>query len=300
MKFLSGASYLAQERPATSWVLQDLVPRGGIFTIYGKPKTGKSYFLLGLCEAIATGKPHFLGLPIQTHGPCLYLQIDTPRWVWMDRVEKLQRTGHYDFSTVHFADKSMVPYPFDIMECGNQFAPIIQEVKPVLIVIDTFREAHMGDENDSGAMKVVVNQLVKCCGDSALALAAHRKKEGMQSDDLMDDLRGTSYLPGRMDCLMALGAKTLRYQSREMELCTLNCSQNDDLGGVQALDADAELQLKLIHETFLESVGMSKRAQGELLAQKYNATNPAKKMTADAGRKHIERRAHLFQPRKAS
>lgn len=289
MNFLSGAAYLQLERPDTPWILQDIVPRGGIFCLYGKPKTGKSYLLLQLCEAISTGKSHCLGMPITAHGPCMYLQVDTPSGVWATRIAKLKRFG-FDFRNVHFADKSMVPYPFNIMEVGPALAEAIKEIKPVMIVIDTFREIHMGDENESGAMKVVVNQLVSSCGDTAIALAAHRKKEGMQGDSLMDDLRGSTYLPGRMDAIFALGPKTLKFQSRETEPTTISCHQSDDLGGALALDADAELQLRLIGETLKEGAGLSKRAQGELLAQKYNASNPAKKMTADAARKHIERR----------
>lgn len=297
MNFLNGPDYIAQPHSSQPWLVQRLVPLGGLFCIYGKPKTGKSFFCLGLCEAVSIGKPHFLGMPVMVHGPCMYVNVDTPRHVWMEAIELAQGTGHYDFSNVFFADREMVPYPFNIMEMGNQLQPIIAKIKPVLIIFDTLREVHNANENESGEMKIVIQHLVKVCGlSTAIGMAAHRKKEAMMDgDDLMDSLRGSSYLGGKMDCVMALTKTSLRYQSRGQELTEVACAQSADHQGMLLLDAHEELLMAAVGGVLAEAPHLSRRAQGALLAAKMNVGNPGgKPMTDEGGRKHIERKAHLF------
>src|SRR5690348_16863723 len=98
--------YLAQDRTAIPWIIEDIVPTGGIFNLYGVPKAGKSMLALGMCEAISQGKPQWLGLSVQQHGLCMYLQLDTPRSIWMDRHDRVYRkTGIYNFDNILVADR---------------------------------------------------------------------------------------------------------------------------------------------------------------------------------------------------
>jgi AAA domain len=217
MSFVAGPGYVSLPRGGGAWVVEDLLPVSGLLNIFGQPKKGKSFLAMQIAEAI--GNPNVgevLGFPIRTHGPVAYLQIDTPRGLWAERIESLRYRG-LGFEQVFFADTELVPYPFDVLKSG--FGWLEENLKlldpmPVAIVVDTLREAHGGDENDSGHMRNVINLLVKACAPAAIVLLSHARKEWGEGGDLMSDNRGSSYVAGRMDCVMKVSDNSLVYQGR--------------------------------------------------------------------------------------
>src|SRR6187431_1100083 len=77
--------YLTLKGEDESAIVSNLLPLSGALNIFGAPKAGKSYLSLQLADAI--GNPRmadFLGFPINVHGEVLYIQIDTPRNLWID------------------------------------------------------------------------------------------------------------------------------------------------------------------------------------------------------------------------
>lgn len=222
MSFIAGPAYVALPRGGGAWVIEDLLPVGGLLNIFGQPKKGKSYLSLQLAQAIADDSiDDVLGFPVLTHGPVAYLQLDTPRGIWAERIETLRGLGN-SFAGVHFADSELVPYPFNIM--GEGFGWIQQNLRmiapyPLTVIVDTLREAHAGDENDSGHMRNVINLLVEAIRPASMILLTHARKEWSNGDslsggDLMSENRGSSYVAGRMDCVLKVSDTSLQYQGR--------------------------------------------------------------------------------------
>jgi hypothetical protein len=209
-----------------------LLPIGGLLNIFGQPKKGKSYLALQMAQAIANPAiADVLGFPIRTHGPVAYLQIDTPRGLWAERVEALGAAG-LSFDGVYFADSELVPYPFNIL--GEGFGWLQQNLKmiapfPLTIVVDTIREAHAGDENDSGHMRNVVNLLVEAVRPASIILLSHARKEwGEGTGDLMSDNRGSSYVAGRMDCVLKVNENSVQFQGRTVGEARIQIKRSDD------------------------------------------------------------------------
>jgi RecA-family ATPase len=221
--FVTGSVYRTLPRAPETWVVEHVVPIGGLLNLYGAPKLGKSFAALQLAIAVASEQPEWLGFQVALWGPVCYLQLDTPRTLWADRIDQLE-AGGIDVSRVHFADTEQAPYPFDILseESFVWLKQQIFEIKPVLVVIDTLRELHAGDENDSQQMKNVISALVAATRPSALCLVSHSRKDNMslpegQRESLMNDNRGSGYVAGRMDTIMRVSKKTLTYQGRTIE-----------------------------------------------------------------------------------
>jgi RecA-family ATPase len=188
--------------------------------LYAAPKLGKSYMALQLACDVAQGQPDFLGFPIRAHGTVAYLQLDTPRSLWAARIEALRETG-VSFDNVAQCDsQGDTPYPFNILneQCFAWLAAQIDTLQPALTIIDTLREVHGGEENDSGAMREVVNRLVASCRPSALLLISHSRKENpMREGSVRDDNRGSGYVAGRMDTIIQLSSKHLSLTGRAIE-----------------------------------------------------------------------------------
>ena len=210
--FVSTDRYLTLPRDPQKWIIKNLLPVGGIANIYGKPKAKKSFASTGMAQAIASGAPDWNGFPVLKPGKVFYLQIDTPRGEWADRWHRLKEAG-FDVSNVMQADMLLTPsYPFNILD-PHQHDWLKKQVeleKPVLVIIDTLREAHGADENNSTDMRNVITGIVSACAPAAVLLVSHARKDSLFSmtagDDLMSDQRGSSYVSGRMDNVMRMTA----------------------------------------------------------------------------------------------
>jgi RecA-family ATPase len=221
--FVAGMDYLSLPRAPQTWVIKDLLPVSGKLNIYGPPKIGKSFAALGMALAVANGHPDWLGLPIETPGPVAYLQIDTPRSLWTaEYLEKILSHGH-DISNIAFADSEIAPYPFDILGAGHLWIKSALEAliidPPVMVIVDTLRDAHAGDENDSAVMRNVLTTLLASVRSvephPALVILSHQRKMGQdQVSNLMSDNRGSNYIAGNMDAIMRVEDKAVVFQSR--------------------------------------------------------------------------------------
>jgi RecA-family ATPase len=298
--FYDGTTYLDQPRAPITWIIKHILPAGGFCNIYGKPKAGKSFLALGQAVAISTGARHWMGLPVLTHGPVAYFQIDTPRSLWIERLEQARDNGH-DVSKIHFADiDSGTPYPFNILTDGPWLKNQLDRIKPVAIFIDTLRELHAGDENDSGVMKMVVAATQSACAPAGMALISHAKKEGqIHHDDLMSDNRGSSYVAGRMDSVISVRTEkgndnkgTMDYQGRTAGLATIKMVRTDE-DGIWVPDGTEHKMLGDIATVLAMFPAASDREKAKALAEIWG-------VDLETARKRLARRKDIFKPRLAA
>ena len=221
--FVNAFDYLDLPREPQPWVVEKLIPVGGLVNVFGKPKSGKSFLMLGMVEAIANQAPDWQGFTIHKHGPVAYLQIDTPREEWAARVLRMSWSSSEATERLWIADMWQVPnFPFDILNPHKKeldwFRKEIARIKPIMVVIDTMREIHAGDENDSTVMRNVIATLVGICRPAAIVLVSHSRKDSLLTssgnDDLMDQQRGSSYVSGRMDVIIKVSPKRLVFKGR--------------------------------------------------------------------------------------
>ncbi len=282
-KWTWGKSYLALPRDPIPWLIDKIVPAGGLMNLYSQPKVGKSFLALGF--ALAVSNPdidNWAGQKVLKHGPVLYLQVDTPRNQWGERIEKIVNAGH-DISRIAFVDALLTPYPLDInvQAIKEALKADIAEIKPVLLVVDTLRESHDGDENDSKEMKRVITSIIECTKDTntACLVVTHSRKDNgfdkkgkgggagkSEADDdigMMDDTRGSSYVNGRMDVVSKLTPKGLRLKGRSIGSNKLSLEQNPQtqLWEPNAEKAESEANLKHV----CTQKGLKQRAMAELL-----------------------------------
>lgn len=250
--FIWGDLYIQLVDDDEKWLIKPILPPSGLVNMYGKPKSGKSMAAIGMAIAISSGAPEWNGFEIHTHGPVAYLQIDTPRFEWKTRFRNLYDHG-YDISKIAMLDLNTAPYPFNILLPQHQtwLRQQLEVIKPVFIVIDTLREAHEGDENDSTDMKKVVNALVKVCRPAAVAFISHSRKDSAMNQmgadsDLMDEGRGSSYMSGRMDTVMKFTDKTMTIKGRSVPLTKIPIVMNSATYLVELKDSEAKLEMAIL------------------------------------------------------
>ena len=214
-----GDAYLELPRSAETWLIENLMPVGGSMLIYGNPKTGKSFAALQLACCVTSGV-EWLGFDVPQPTRVVYVQLDTPRTLWARNVENLRSSGH-PVEGVHFADReTLQTFPFDILRDDHQLllAQSLAEVKPGIVVIDTIREFHSGDENDSTDMQVAIARLEAAVKPAGMIFVAHARKSNPEVGlDIMNDNRGSNYLVGRMDAIVRFSKASMRVAGRSIE-----------------------------------------------------------------------------------
>ena len=209
--------YLTLPKPDTVWIWHGIIPSGGSTLIYGDPKVGKSKLILSLCEAVADSDiNNYLGLDVDSHGRVLYVQLDTPRSLWVSGYISAVYSKPAR-SNIYMLDKEMpeVPKLFDIRipDCRDWLRREVDSVSPILTVVDTVRRMHKGNENESDTMSNVLDAFYTACFPSALLLISHKKKH--QAGEVGDGVaRGSSALMGAVDALVNMRKDKLLIEAR--------------------------------------------------------------------------------------
>lgn len=241
-RFYQLDEYLALPREPQPWVIHSLVPVGGMVNVFGKPKTGKSFITLDWAKAVASGESDWFGYEIQKPGPVAYLQVDTPREEWARRMEHVKAMCAREGVPLWIADMWLVPnFPVNVLDPDDTtiawLRAELDKLQPVMIVIDTIREVHGGDEDNSTVMRNVLSSLVGACRPSAIVLVSHARKDqagfgGEVEEDMMDQARGSSYVAGRMDVIAKVTKKRLTFKGRATGQQTEVLTQDPETGWI--------------------------------------------------------------------
>ena len=227
---VSGVEYLSLPRAPEAWVVEPLIPTSGACLLYGDPKVGKSFAAIQLALSIQEGR-EWLGFPTRARGPVVYVQLDTPRSLWASRLANIRITEPGVDRLLCADRETLDTFPFDILrpDHADLLTVSLREIQPVAVIIDTIRESHSGDENDSTTMRNVVSSLVAVTHPAALIVVAHsRKSIGDQGADLIGDNRGSNYVVGRMDSIIRFSRRTAHYTGRAIEEGSIRIHREDN------------------------------------------------------------------------
>ena len=191
---------------SAKFLVQDYVSEG--FTMFiGKPKVGKSWFLLQLAYSIANGDA-FFDKSVDV-GDVLYFSLeDNGRRL----KERLQILGYNKCPNLHFVFNCP---KFDEKEKGKEF--LLNELEklknPKLIIIDTLQKvlSQKLEFKNSNAYEKQYNQFgeikdfVQEHGISIIG-SGHQKKR--QEDDIFDTVNGSMAIQGSTDQLMIITKST--------------------------------------------------------------------------------------------
>lgn len=268
----STTDYLNLPRSPETWLLRPLLPVGGTALLYGDSKVGKSFLALQLVSAIQSGD-QFLGFEVTSPGSVCYVQLDTPRSLWADRIENLVSNGLNLTRTKHADRDTLNCWPFDAL--NPEHIDILKSAIPTdckLVVIDTLRAAHLGEENDSKTMANVIAQLVAATQPAALLMVTHSKKPNYENGpDILADLRGSSAQVAAVDAILRLTKRSLHYVGRAVEEGSVKVERQDDGTWASAQNDIEDAVTAIIGDASVESV----KAKAKLLSGKIGRSEEA-------------------------
>lgn len=199
------------------WVVDGLIPRGGISLLFAPENTGKSFFALDMGLSVARGVL-FLGHKVSA-GQVLYIAGEGA-FGYVNRVAAYQQekaSQGWGNAPFHFiADSINLSTPEGRAELGSVMAQLLPDL-PITIIIDTLHACMPGlDENSSkdiGKFTEIALELVREL--RVTVLLVHHSKKGE------NEYRGHSSIAAACDSMIMIeaepGDRDLRISCRKMK-----------------------------------------------------------------------------------
>lgn len=134
---------------SVEWLLEKLIPRGAITLVFCPGGGGKTWLLMQIAKAISTGEP--FGELKTTQTPVYFIDFENPLAVVKERREKIGPATNFFYW--HLACP-IGPRKLDSAEWEDY-----KRLPPGLIIFDTLRASHSGDENSSKDMALILSRL---------------------------------------------------------------------------------------------------------------------------------------------
>lgn len=223
------ASWLMRQKfPPTEYVVPGVVPEG-LSLLVAAPKIGKSWLVLGLGVAAASGGWAFGHVRVDQR-PCLYLALEDGQKRLQSRLESIGVTDPP--ADLHFMTKTqsglMIPTIREFIETNADQKPLVVldtlgKVMPPAMANET---TYARDYRLTGALKAIVDDTP---GSSLIAVHHTRKAE---SSDFLDAVSGTNGIAGAADSILVLK------RDREDANAVLHVTSRDAKEGSYGLTLD--------------------------------------------------------------
>lgn len=183
-------------------LVEGSIPAGAITLIVGEPGAKKSWLAYDLALAVAQEGRTWLGSPVTPHGPTrnvLVLNYDNPT---PECGRRFKRLGLQGADPVWFHSVDLAPLRLPAAEA--ELRVLVSHLKPSLIVVDSFRQAHDQDENSSQAMAIVMGHLKSFYASGCSVVVVHHagKSSGFASAEGVAKARGSGEIAGSADCII--------------------------------------------------------------------------------------------------
>lgn len=204
----SSKELASHEFPEPAYLIDPMIPQGGIAILYGKPGVGKTQLILSLAHAINNGLP-FLGRWPARKGPVVVVQADMTGQIQQDRITRI--INHVDISSTYWAvepDGSIPNINIQTMTITQRpLVEAIREIQPILVVWDTLRKVHHLPENASES-PIKVYSSARSIIPTATHLFVHHTRKASRDPDAIDtadeDFMGNQQWKGAADATLAL------------------------------------------------------------------------------------------------
>jgi len=220
-----------EKYPDTEWLIEPLVPAGGITVISGDPASFKTWFVLELGLALAEGSILFDKF-ITNQGSVLIVDEENGKRLLQKRFAKLRKEYQVPIYLLSYKD---------IRVTESTVGRLINFSKANgvrLVIFDSLIRIHNADENSAREMAGVFKTLRQFSkAGIAVLFTHHNRKRGFLKSSPSQSMRGSSDILASVDCHLSVQRKneeliidqTKLRQEEEMKPFKLNIISDDDI-----------------------------------------------------------------------
>ena len=303
-KTFTAADLMAEALPEVRWIVPHILPEGVTF-LAGKPKLGKSWMVLGLSLAVATGGVA-LGTNAVERGEVLYLALE-------DNRRRLQKRFGLLLAGRGAPEGLYLNLDWPRADDGGVGALdtwLDEHPDCRLVVIDTlarFKSRATGKRTQYDEDRDAVDPLGPVAAEHGVGiLLVHHLRE-TESDDPLDMITGSVGLTGGVDGALVLKRRRgradafLHVDGRDIETPTELALKFDPDAAIWSIVGDAEeYRLSESRQSILRVLGnadepLSPKDIAEMAEAKYGATRELlSQMVKDGQVKNLSRGAYAL------
>jgi len=177
------------------WIVPHMIPRVGRTFVYGKGGEYKSAILFDLCIAVAAGGQMLEQFPIQGYGPVILMSTESSIFENRLRLLAHMRARNLNPQVVQLR-YGQSRLKLDKKEGFDKLAAMVEEVRPIMLVLDPYISFMSGAENNANEVSQFTDGLDYLIEKYNLSVVVihHANKGG--------ELRGSSAIQGWCDALL--------------------------------------------------------------------------------------------------
>ncbi|MBI2020514.1 AAA family ATPase [Candidatus Daviesbacteria bacterium] len=201
-KFVPWKEFKSQVFEEPKWVIEGIIPEKGIAALAGSPESCKSLLSNFIALAVAKGETFLGKFPTLKKAVLIIDQENLPVWI-QKRITNF--TSEEDLPMYIFQSRKG-EFKVENEDIFGQVKKFIKEKNIGLVIIDTLRLIHIGEENSSTALAPVIDKLKELSEFTAILLIHHNRKMDRNSKGKVggEDMMGSIFIRGSLDSQLTL------------------------------------------------------------------------------------------------
>ena len=191
------ASQLSTAGPQTQWLIQGLWSDQAVGILGGEPKCCKSFLALDVAVSVASGAACLRQFPVCRTGKVLLFPAEDSLAVVRQRLEGIASAAGVGFPSLPVQVITAPSLRLDIAVDRQRLADTVQNLKPILLILDPLIRLHRVDENDASQIAPLLSYLRELQRQFQVAvILVHHARKDSNSSRPGQALRGSSELHG--------------------------------------------------------------------------------------------------------
>lgn len=205
---LSSAQLAGHVFPTPAYLVEPMIPQGGLAILHGKPGVGKTNLIMALAQAVNSGGL-FLNKWSTRQGPVVVIQADMTGQIQQDRLMRVIHNVNISNTYWVIEEDGSTPY-LNIQNMTfmqKELVAAIREINPLLIIWDTLRKIHSLPENNSETPITVFRHAHEILPSATHLFVHHNRKESRDpeaTEDADEAFMGNQQWKGAVDATLSL------------------------------------------------------------------------------------------------
>ncbi len=202
---VSLADFITAEDSETAWLVHNLIPAGGATILAGPAGCGKSFMLMDLALALATGT-EFLGRYLTTECSVLYIDEESSPAEIRRRFRRLLAGRGLHQAPQGIAIMAGQGVRIDDPDSLSRLDQLLSHLQPDVVLIDSLIRVHGAEENSATEMSRVFGIIKRLMSkhNCSFVIIDHQRKPGQQRSAAGYRLRGSSEKLAFADALLSV------------------------------------------------------------------------------------------------